>query len=246
MAAAYSYAVCYQVDALCRTPLRTGDTDGDPQSVLRTGDGTALYQGSSMAGALRGWLTAEDEAMAERLFGSQKMAGHLIISDGVFDRDTVSRMRPRLRINGGTGTGENGGKFDVSHLDAGSRFRFSLTWLGPQNCPEELRAVEQLLAALHSGEIRLGAQKSNGFGRVALTVRKSTFDLTNPADRAAWLQENREGEPLTLPEVSGTRRVVFTVSGQADGLLVKAGAPLPRQSTQGETEKTSYYTPNLA
>lgn len=242
MAATYTYAVRYEAEALCRTPLRTGGTDGDPQSVLRDGDGTALYQGSSLAGALRGWLAAGDASLAERLFGSQRAAGHLMVSDGVFAPDTESRLRPRLRIDGATGSAARGGKFDVAQLDAGSRFRFSLTWLGAEHCPEEIQAVEQMLAALDGGVIRLGAQKSSGFGRVALTVRKSTYDLTDPADRAAWLREDREGQPLKLPEISGAGRVTFTVSGRADSLLVKAGAPLAALDQQG---KAFQYTPNL-
>ena len=242
MAATYTYAVRYEAEALCRTPLRTGGTDGDPQSVLRTGDGTALYQGSSLAGALRGWLAAGNASLAERLFGSQRAAGHLMVSDGVFAPDTESRLRPRLRIDGATGSAARGGKFDVAQLDAGSRFRFSLTWLGAERCPEEIQAVEQMLTALDGGVIRLGAQKSSGFGRVALTVRKSTYDLTDPADRAAWLREDREGQPLKLPEISGAGRVAFTVSGRADSLLVKAGAPLTALDQQG---KAFQYTPNL-
>ena len=238
MAVTYTYAVRYEVEALCRTPLRTGGTDGDPQTVLESWDGTALLQGSSLAGALRGWLAAADAGMAETLFGSQKQAGHLLVSDGVFDRAAERHIRPRLRVDGATGTADDGGKFDVSHIGSGSRFCFTLTWLGLQHCDEELGAVEQLLAALHSGEIRLGAQKSNGFGRVELKVRKRAFDLTDPEDRTAWLSDDCQGVALTLPEVTGARRVTFVVSGRADSLLVKAGAPLV-------TEDDSKYTPNL-
>ena len=96
MAVTYTYAVRYEVEALCRTPLRAGGTDSDPQTVLESWDGTALLQGSSLAGALRGWLAAADAGMAETLFGSQKQAGHLMVSDGVFDRTAERHIRPRL------------------------------------------------------------------------------------------------------------------------------------------------------
>lgn len=238
MAVTYTYAVRYEAEALCRTPLRTGGVDGDPQAVLENRDGTALLQGSSLAGALRAWLTVVDADMAETLFGSRKKAGHLLVSDGVFDQTAERYTRPRLRINGATGTADDGGKFDVAHIGSGSCFHFSLTWLGLKNSVEELAAVEQMLAALHSGEIRLGAQKSNGFGRVALNVRKQVFDMTDPADRTAWLEDSYRGTPLTLPKVTSARRVTFVVSGQADSLLVKAGAPL-------EKEGGGAYSPNL-
>ena len=237
MAVTYTYAVRYEVEAICRTPLRTGGTDGDPETILESWDGTALLQGSSLAGALRGWLAAADVGMAETLLGSPKQAGHLLVSDGVFDRTAERYTRPRLRINGATGAADDGGKFDVAHIGSGSCFRFTLTWLGLQRCDEELEAVEQMLAALNSGEIRLGAQKSNGFGRVELKVCKRTFDLTDPSDRAAWLGDTCQGTPLTLPEVVNARRVTFLVSGQADSLLVKAGAALQKEGCA--------YTPNL-
>lgn len=237
MAVTYTYAVRYEVEAICRTPLRTGGTDGDPETILESWDGTALLQGSSLAGALRGWLAAADVGMAETLLGSPKQAGHLLVSDGVFDRTAERYTRPRLRINGATGAADDGGKFDVAHIGTGSRFRFSLTWLGLKVCDEELAAVEQMLAALNSGEIRLGAQKSNGFGRVELKVCKRTFDLTDPSDRTAWLGDTCQGTPLTLPEVVNARRVTFLVSGQADSLLVKAGAALQKEGCA--------YTPNL-
>lgn len=237
MAVTYTYAVRYEVEAICRTPLRTGGTDGDPETILESWDGTALLQGSSLAGALRGWLAAADVGMAETLLGSPKQAGHLLVSDGVFDRTAERYTRPRLRINGATGAADDGGKFEVAHIGTGSRFRFSLTWLGLKVCDEELAAVEQMLAALNSGEIRLGAQKSNGFGRVELKVCKRTFDLTDPSDRTAWLGDTCQGTPLTLPEVVNARRVTFLVSGQADSLLVKAGAALQKEGCA--------YTPNL-
>lgn len=239
MAATYTYAVRYEVKATCRTPLRTGGTDGDPQMILESWDGTALLQGSSLAGTLRSWLESADACMAETLFGCQKRAGHLLVSDGVFDRTAERCTRPRLRINGATGTADNGGKFDVAHMGAGSRFQFSMTWLGSGACRQELAAVERMLAALNSGEIRLGAQKSNGFGRVDMNVCKRAFDLMDPADRAAWLADDWRGEPLALPEVTDTQRVTFLLSGQADSLLVKAGAPVQKQGSG------SSYIPNL-
>ena len=232
MAVTYTYAVRYEVEAICWTPLRTGGTDGDPETILESWDGTALLQASSLAGALRGWLAAADVGMAETLLGSPKQAGHLLVSDGVFDRTAERYTRPRLRINGATGAADDGGKFEVAHIGTGSRFRFSLTWLGLKVCDEELAAVEQMLAALNSGEIRLGAQKSNGFGRVELKVCKRTFALTDPSDRTAWLGDTCQGTPLTLPEVVNARRVTFLVSGQADSLLVKAGAALQKEGSK--------------
>ena len=200
---------------------------------MRSWDGTALLQGSSIAGAMREHLAASDAGMAERLFGSQKQSGHLIVSDGVFDADAQCQTRSRLRIDRATGTAAAGGKFDVAHLAADSRFSFTLTWLGLTRSEGELRAVEGLLAALHSGQIRLGGQKSGGFGRVRLTVRRRCFDLTDPADRRAWLADEPADELLTLPEETGGGRVTFVLTGRADSLLIRSGAPLENGERRG-------------
>lgn len=224
MKATFTKAALYHVEATCQTPLRTGGTGGDTELVLRDRQGNAIIQGSSLAGAFRSWLEhTEATAMAERLFGSQERSGHLMVSDGVFDKAAEQVLRPRLRIDPRTGSADPSGKFDVAHIAAGSRFVFSLTWLGGEEA-EEMSAVEELLAALHSGEIRLGAQKSNGFGRVALSVRKQGYDLCRGEDRAAWLEDREDGQPLTLPEISRGEQVVFTVVGQADNVLVRGAS----------------------
>ncbi len=239
MAATFTYAACYEIDACCVTPLRTGGPDGDPEAILESWDGTALLQASSLAGALRGWLeSSRYAALSEALFGSQKAAGHLMVSDGRFDRASERYIRPRLRINRQTGTADDGGKFDTAHVGSGGEFRFTLTWLGLGPNEKELTAVEQMLGALNAGEIRLGAQKSNGFGRVRLAVRRRNFDLTDARDRADWLAGRCSGTPVSLPEGAESRRVTFLVSGKADSLLVKSGAPLPQKDG-------SSYMPNL-
>ena len=246
MKATFTYAARYQITAICQTPLRTGGSDGDRSAVLRDGQNRAFLQGTSVAGAFRAWLEEHTSPeLTERLLGSQKMTGHLIVSDALFNLDAEQYTRPRLRINPATGDVKrkddkgkpDNGKFDMAHIGAGACLIFSLTWLGDREHLEELDTVEQLLAALHSGDIRLGAQKSNGFGRVALTVTKRLFDMTDPEARQAWLDDADDGTALELPEVMDTRRVTFTVTGQADSILIRA-------ASNQQTDSGSY-TPNL-
>ena len=239
MGATFTYAAIYNVTAQCRTPLRTGGADGDTETVLRAASGQAFLQGASLAGALRGWLAENvSPAVEERLMGSQKTAGRLIVSDGRFDPDCEQYTRPRLRIDPASGSAADGGKFDLAHIGAGAKLRFTLTWLGARADADELAAVEQMLAAMDGGEIRLGAQKSNGFGRVALTVTKRCFDMADEKDRQAWLDDAGDGAPLALPEVKNRREVIFTVTGRADNILIRAAAP--------EQEENGSYTPNQA
>jgi len=221
MAAAFTYAIRYDVTAVCLTPLRSGGTDGSADAVLRTADGTAFLQGTSLAGAFRAWLA--DPRQADALFGTQKQEGSLILSDGLFAPDASQSIRPRLRICGATGAAEPGGKFDVAHIDAGETFAFSVIWRGTSPESEEIAAAEQMLAALHAGEIRLGAQKSSGFGQVRLCVKKRVYYLCDEADRTAWLNDSDDGVAYALPEAKKVQNVVFTVRGHMKSVLVKSG-----------------------
>lgn len=236
MKATFTKAVCYHVEATCLTPLRTAGADAETESVLLDSRGHAMVQGSSIAGALRGWLTTHEPDSVQPLFGSQKAGGALIVSDGVFSKDTDRSMRPRLRIDGKTGTADDGGKFDVMHVNAGSVFCFTVTCLGGE-IDANAAVVERMLAEMDRGGIVLGAQKTNGFGRVSLRVTRRMFDMTNAEDREAWLAECWNGSPLTLPEASGGDDVLFTLSGTIDGILVKSG--------QIEIENGKSFTPNI-
>ncbi len=233
MSATFTRAVRYRVEAVCLTPLRTGGADGAVETVLRDWTGRPFVQGTSLAGALRDWLADRDPDKVEPLFGSQAQGGSLMVSDGLFEVAAEQQTRPRLRIDGATGTADDGGKFDVAHIAAGTKLTFTLTWLGSEEMLEQTGAVEQMLAALHAGEIRLGAQKTNGFGRVSLTVQKRSYRMEDAGDRAAWLEDREDGTPLTLPALTLGGQVVFTLTGRADSILVKAGAREMRSSPKG-------------
>src|SRR5699024_706361 len=99
----------YWVQAKCLSPLRTGGTDGDTETVLTGPDGICFLQGSSLAGAFRDWTASQmDEKIVNELFGAPQTEGRLIFSDGKFDPDTRVGQRPRLRIDRVTGTAAQG------------------------------------------------------------------------------------------------------------------------------------------
>ena len=83
--------------------------DGDPETVLRDA------QGRTFCRELTGWRAARmaggsgrKKDVAKELFGSQKGSGRLMVSDALFGADDVQATRPRLRINGKTGTADDG------------------------------------------------------------------------------------------------------------------------------------------
>lgn len=242
----FTMAAWYEVSAECLTPIRTGGTDNDPEAVLTAKRLTVgndrdaetvfmnaqpmlLLQGSSLAGALRGWLE-ENGGNADELFGSSAVhgtirPGRLRVSDGVFLPETETTLRPRLKLNPKTRAAENNKKFDMAHIRAGAQFDFRLIWLGTEAQIGELETVERMLSALHHGEIRLGAQKTNGFGRVSLRYRKRKYVLSKEKDRRDWLNKTPpNGVPVAPKPLTDGQRVEFILRFRADSLLVKAGA----------------------
>ena len=211
----FTYALRYFVTATCVSPLRTGSNDGDQQEVLRYWDCTPFLQGTSLAGAMKAWKPNE------ALLGSESRESALIVSDLVFASSELA-SRPRLRVEGATGTAAQGGKFDVSALPAGTTGRFQLTWKGTQAPNEAAEAIEEYLSAIHSGQITLGAQKSNGYGRVTLQVCKRVYDMTDSADRTAWLSGDDilDAAPITLSDVTDSD-TVFCVTAEVSNLLIK-------------------------
>lgn len=219
----YQMIVCYDLSARNLSPLRSGDQEGDTESILRRADGRAFVQAASLAGAFSEWLKGSDFSGEHRaLFGNQDCEGSLVFSDLVFSKTAEQQTRPRLRINGKTGTAADGAMYKVAHLAVDTEGESRLVWFGDSADSGALSAVEAMLGALNAGEILLGAQKSNGFGRVALKAFKSVYDMKNAEDRRAWIEGTRSGTPLELSSAAARSQVRFTVTGRLPNVLVKA------------------------
>lgn len=256
MAAAFTYAAVYHVEAECRTPLRTGGSSGDVEQILRHGEGAPFLQGTSLAGALRGWLEAADPEQARVLFGSPKQsgqrhhAGELIVSDALL-KQAEQYIRPRVRIDNQNGVAADDAKFNVAHIAPGAKMTFTLARLS--RMPVDSDVIRKMLNALHSGEITLGALKTNGFGRVVLeSAQYRVLDMRKPEDRDVWLEWDgfsalTDSNSLKLSENSRSQGTVFTVDSSCRSILVKAETPLTEAviKADGSEEEKVQYTPNI-
>ena len=235
--ATFTQAIRYTVTATCITPLRNGGSDKNTESILQYPDGQAYLQGTSLTGAMRDWATiCVPPEQVYALFGSNAGAGSLIISDGVFSENAEIQTRPHVRIDGATGAAVYGGKFDIAHIAAGTELTFELNWAPITNkatddaADKEVECVEQILAALHNGEILLGAQKTNGFGRVKLRVKKREYNFYDEQDRIAWLTDAEDGKDFLLPCLQHKKALTtFTVRGKLNSILVRGATPIQEE-----------------
>ncbi len=186
--------------SLClETPTHFGNGDGtalvDMPLLYDPSDGrTPLLTGASIAGALRNYLRefekgygwaedkqAQDKSKAELLFGhldetnqdrKATVYSWLMIDDalGEFPAHNPIEIRDGVTINPKTGTAEEGKKFDIELLTAGTTFELNFElWLTGDDHDELLEALAIALQGLEAGNIGLGMRKRRGYGQCRVT-----------------------------------------------------------------------------
>ncbi len=220
----YNYVVKYVVNTTCLSPVRSGNNENNPETLLTNCNEQLMIQASSLVGAFGEYIEKYNgKETRERLFGKQTLEGILRISDLVFDKEkTNTRLRPRVRIDQITGTAAGKAKFAVNHIAKDSKGKFELWLFAESKNVDDEKLIESALSALNNGQIILGAQKTNGFGLVSLNVEKNTYDLKNDAELDAWLNDKSNNEtPVDLDKEKETDYIIFTLSGKIENFLIK-------------------------
>ena len=174
----------------------SADTDA---ALAVNGRGDYYLPGTNLTGLLRAWmgraiehtdLRTED---IDRLWGFQTadrgQASFIVVEDGVIElpRGLISEIRDGVGIDRVWGTAAEKLKYDREVLPKGSAIAFNLTveqgdrksderWL------QEKHLLARLLQALQDRELRLGAGKTRGLGKVELVDLKvrEQADLLTP------------------------------------------------------------------
>lgn len=183
------------------TCLGSGDNDGDTDlQVLRDSiEDKALLMGSSIAGALRNYLREHKNgygaAEESILFGGERSnddgeQSPLIINDALSCEILQVELRDGVKINSVTKTVDDGAKYDLEFIEAGTVFNLNFELLIDKESDNE-RLIKELvisLQALERGEIHLGIKKRRGFGRCHVEKWQVwKFDLREYEQRLKWL-----------------------------------------------------------
>lgn len=201
-----------ELELLTPTHLGNGDDSvlTDIPLLLDPLEGRAMLTGTSLAGALRGYLRSREAGfrqeerqggLAQLLFGFAKGQNGeqslLITSDALSAGRPAAELRDGVALDPSTRTAEDKKKYDMQLLEAGTRFPLRLELLVVQGEEERLRlALATALEGLEDGTIRLGTRKHRGFGQCAVTQwRVREYDLTKPQGLIAWLA----GDPSAYP-----------------------------------------------
>jgi CRISPR/Cas system CSM-associated protein Csm3 (group 7 of RAMP superfamily) len=205
------------------SPLRIGDNEGD---VLLDAHGKPFLPGTSLAGACRSYVEQTfGNDVANELFGKtgdELRPSRLIFSDGVCKTSQSCVVQPRIALDGNSKTVQSA-LFERVTVSAGSVFTVMLVLKALREADKDV--VEDMLAALHEGTIRIGADKSIGGGKVSVvnglfvhydcSKQQDLFDYVNKAKKKkAWAPKKNDGN-------RGTIRVI--IRGQTASPLLIAG-----------------------
>ncbi len=177
--------VYYAIDVELKSPLSlsSGENESTDFDVLRNAAGELFIPGTSIAGAMRSYLQYKKNESC--LFGFSKNEDGKMSSVFVSD---LYLLNGKLSVRDFVQLSEDKqveNKFDMEIIETGATGTFYMNYIVREkdennHFKEEVNAVLQAAA---NGEIRFGARKNRGFGRIEIrNVFIKEFDARNERD----------------------------------------------------------------
>lgn len=166
------------ISPLC---VSNGENMVADKDVLKNGSGEYFIPGTALAGALRNTLMLEKNEAGIMGFsdGEKGNMSSVFISD-VCLSDVKTTVRDCNQL---TENKTSANKFDMEIIEAGAKGIIYINYIVRENyIPEDdyNKAMANLFNKLDNGEIRLGASKNRGFGRLKIkSLYECVFDRTD-------------------------------------------------------------------
>lgn len=179
--------IVFCVTAKLSSPLCISNGEGilTDQDVIRDHDGNPFIPGSSLTGAMRGYLGAAGDNKC--IFGyadSGQDSGEMssvFVSDLIFTSRVVSRVRDGVALSEYK-TARTGAKYDMEVIETGAEGYFFMELVIRERDRETkmLEQIRQVFNGWSRHEIRLGAKKTRGYGKLdVLSVRSQVYSGAN-------------------------------------------------------------------
>lgn len=165
---------------IASTPVAVGGIgQGEHVDLELAQDATGAYciPGTSLAGPMRAWFEeqVDDQTLADRLFGyveekSERSAGSsLLIEDSRVVGGVFRERRHGIAIDIARGTTQDRFFYTRALLPRGTRFKLNIELDIAASADDSAESsLRMILSALERGEIRFGACKTRGMGRMRL------------------------------------------------------------------------------
>jgi len=195
--------------------------------LARNVAGDLIIPSTSLTGVLKAWATRQ-RLDVDALFGGITEgtgASALIVSDVVFDAEASVELRDHVGIDRRTGGAASGVLYRREQITSGERAEFQMTIELPLKEAERsqrIQSVADLVGALESEGLPIGAATSTGLGVMQLTEAKATEERL---DSIADLLAGASPTPVDLPARRAAATAVgFEIAWRAEGpIMVKAG-----------------------
>lgn len=189
--ARFDNVIVYKIRAKALQPLHVGS--GEKGEILTDSVSRKPYiQANSIAGAFGAYFeNMKGKESRESLFGNKDgNKSRIVFSDGSIEGNISGELRPRVAIDGVTGTAKDKSKFEMELLGEGLEVNFRIEVYSKNKDVRDFAAyTEEMLKAFDMGEILLGGQKTNGCGKFEIiSVNKSAYNMIDKSDRNAWLE----------------------------------------------------------
>jgi CRISPR/Cas system CSM-associated protein Csm3 (group 7 of RAMP superfamily) len=228
------------------TPLHIGGVGGDADTDLALAvNGASKYYvpGTSMAGALRGWMTQllNNESQIKDMWGDhedpKRGASFILVEDAeiILPNNSDIEIREGVGIDRHSGTAAERCKYSRAIIPKGSTFPIHLTFDSQDQAGNLPESLIQLLCALEAGDIRLGAAKTRGLGRIklsdpqihafAINTPQGIFDsLLKSGSQENWKQlkesVNYQSPPYLGIKITWHPKDPVMVKAEGDGLAI--------------------------
>ena len=223
---------------------RTVNTDAD---VLRNRRGEVFIPGSSLAGAFRNFIGDELDKASVFGFSSDEKGtmSSLMISDLYFIPETVKvSIRDRVSLDD-TKIVDN--KFDLEVLEAGARGTIHIETIHRESMEDPSEYIDSIILALNEGDIRLGAVKNRGFGRVrVIDIRQKVFKRD---DREEWIKylsgdEETQGSAVAFDDWKEDRNFEPKFEKHTQTLRLQGGISIRKYSAEPGKPDYEHITSN--
>jgi CRISPR/Cas system CSM-associated protein Csm3 (group 7 of RAMP superfamily) len=215
----------------CRSALHVGGLAGGVVDLPLARDGLGRYHvpGSSLAGALRAWAATRAGWPAETvtwLFGGSEGSGvgasRLLVEDASVEGAPVVEVRDGVGIDRRHGIAAEAVKFDRMVLPRGTRLRLELSLELPSGAQDDLDQVRQLLGALATGEVGIGAARSAGLGQVVLVEVRERLERLDSRSGLLRLLRGEGWTTPALPSPSGLPDLRIEIDWEPDQPVMMA------------------------
>lgn len=162
----------YAIEIVLQSPLSVsgGADEYTDSDVLRNADGEVFVPGTSLAGAFRNYLNLKksEDGIFGYSDGEKGRMSPVYVSDLTFTQAPAVTVRDGVQL-GKDKTVQN--KFDMEIIETGAKGIFYLSYLKREaDMDTDFESIiADIFQGIVNGEIRFGANKTRGFGRLKIS-----------------------------------------------------------------------------